>query len=271
MRNTQPWPFYTEPKRLDVRGLDVAYRRAGAGEAVVYLHGAGMTQRWLPFYEEMSKRVDFIAPEHPGFGDTDFPDWLDGFDDLVLHYADLFDALDLDRVHLIGHSFGGWIAAEIAVFFPERLRSLQLITPAGLRGTELNDTFRQEGHEALDRILNGNHELFADYLEEGDPVEALVQNYKELTTRARLAWQPRHDPKLERRLGRVSAPSQVILVDEDRVLDNTVCARYAELIPGSRTVTQSGATVPTSHLPYVQEPIALAETLTDFILQHSEA
>ena len=77
-------PYYTEPSWLRVGDLDVAYRRKGSGEALVFLHGAGATQMWLPFYERLAENVDLIAPEHPGFGDTDFPEWLDGFDDLVL-------------------------------------------------------------------------------------------------------------------------------------------------------------------------------------------
>ncbi len=125
-------PYYSEPSHLLVGDLDVAYRRAGSGEPVVFLHGAGSTRMWLPFYERLSQSVDLIAPEHPGFGDTAFPDWLDGFDDLVLHYRDFLELLSLERVHLVGFSLGGWIASELAIFYPERLKSLTLITPAGL-------------------------------------------------------------------------------------------------------------------------------------------
>ena len=51
------------------------------------------------------------------------PDWLDGFDDLVIHYDELLDALGLEQVHVVGYSLGGWIAAEFAVFYPQRLRA----------------------------------------------------------------------------------------------------------------------------------------------------
>lgn len=271
MSDAQPWPFYTVPSRIDVRGLDVAYRRKGEGEPVLFLHGAGLTQRWLPFYEAAAERVDFIAPEHPGFGDTDMPEWLDGFDDLVIHYADFLDALGLGRVHLVGHSFGGWIAAELAVFFPERFKSLQLIAPAGLKDAELSDPYRQEGYEALERVFNGRAEEFPEYLEEGDPVEAIIQNYKETTTRARLAWQPRHDRKLPRRLGRVTSPTQVLLAQEDRVLDPQVSAKYAEYIPGATVSVVESNGVPTSHVPFVQAPEALATIITGFVAEHTEA
>src|SRR5437899_1249625 len=103
-----------------------------------------MTRRWLPLYEALSRYGDVVVPEHPGFGETPLPDWLDGFDDLVLHYAELADLLELGRFHLVGYSFGGWIAAELAAFYPERLRSLTLIAPLGLRvqGHTPADLFR---------------------------------------------------------------------------------------------------------------------------------
>lgn len=270
MNTTLPWPFYTEPMFVDVHGLKTAYRRKGTGEPVVYLHGNGLTRRWLPFYEELSKSVDLIVPEHPGFGDTPFPDWLDNFSDVVIHYAALFDTLSLGKVHLVGHSFGGWIAAEIAAYYPERLKSLQLIAPAGLRGAFLHDIFRQTGEESLERVFNGKAEKYPDYTQEGDPVEALVSGYRQSTTVARLAWQPRHNVKLERRLGRVKVPAQVVLPEEDRVIDVNVARKYADCIPGARVVTIANPADATSHLPFVQTPAGLAELASNFVTASSK-
>jgi pimeloyl-ACP methyl ester carboxylesterase len=270
MSDNTRWPFYTEPFFADVHGLKTAYRRKGAGDKVVYFHGAGLTRRWLPFYEQLSERVDLIVPEHPGFGDTPFPEWLDGFGDVVLHYAEFLDTLGLDKVHLVGHSFGGWIAAEFASFFPERLHSLQLIAPAGLKGAFLHDIYRQTGEEALDRVFNGKSADYPDYIKDGDPVEAAVHDYQELTTLARLAWQPRHNVKLERRLARATVPVNVVLAHEDRIVDNDVARRYAEIFPNA-TVSEFGAKyVRTSHVPFVQEPEALANTLVNFISKAKE-
>src|SRR3954465_12309768 len=100
----RPRHFYTEPEWIEVGGLRVAYRRKGEGPPTLYLHGAGLTRMWLPFYERLSGAADLIVPEHPGFGETAMPEWLDGLDDLVIHYDSLLDVLGLEPVHLVGYS-----------------------------------------------------------------------------------------------------------------------------------------------------------------------
>ncbi|MEI9430206.1 alpha/beta fold hydrolase [Mesorhizobium sp. Cs1299R1N3] len=271
MTSPRKWAFYTEPQKIDVGGLSVAYRRKGSGAPTVYFHGAGLTRRWLPFYDELSKTFDLIVPEHPGFGDTPRPDWLEGFDDIAIHYDHLFDELGLRTFHLIGHSLGGWMAAHFAIFFSHRLRSLQLITPAGLRGSLLHDPFRQSGEEALERVFNGHADAYPEYLEEDERVEQLVHDYGELTTQARLMWNPRYDVRLEHRLARIKAPTRVILADEDRVLNEAVMRRYADLIPGAELEYIRGGDRPTSHVPYVQEPVALANLVSGFIKRNEKA
>jgi len=86
---------------------------------------------------ELAKRFDVIVPEHPGFGASDTPAWLDTVGDLANFYLDFLDALDLRGVHLVGSSLGGWIAADLAVRNASRLASLTLIGAAGiLRSTQ---------------------------------------------------------------------------------------------------------------------------------------
>ena len=64
---------------------------------------------------DLATRHDVIVPEHPGFGASDTPDWLDNIPDLANFYLDVLDQLDLQNVDLVGFSIGGWIAAELAV------------------------------------------------------------------------------------------------------------------------------------------------------------
>lgn len=257
------WAFYEPAEHIDVRGLNVAYRRKGSGAPVLYLHGIGMTRRWLPFYEELSKSCDLIVPEHPGFGETPPSDWIFSFDDLILHYAELCDALGLETLHLVGHSFGGWIAAEFAAFYPERLRSLTLITPMGLRveGHTPIDFFRLPEEKVEAALFNGNAAAFDGYLVDGD--ETVIQRYAEHTAVAKVAWNPRYDFKLDRRLGRVTCPAVVIAADDDRVVPRAHAERYAELLTNGQLLTVSGTSdAPTGHGIVAQEPEKLANEIS---------
>jgi pimeloyl-ACP methyl ester carboxylesterase len=258
---------HTEPSVADVRGLPVAYRRKGTGPPAVFLHGAGSTRMWLPFYERMSATLDFVAPEHPGFGDTPAPDWLEGFDDLVLHYRDLLEVLGLERVHLIGFSLGGWIAADFAIYYPERLRSLTLITPAGLHvpGAPMADLMRMPAEGIPDLLFNGRAQDHLDYLPDPHDLEEVVRGYREASTLARLTWNPRYDRRLERRLQHVTRPTLVVAADEDRVIPNAHPRRWAELLPDARLATVSGERHPTGHGLIMQEPDRAAETILGFI------
>src|SRR4051812_14804511 len=105
----------------------------GSGEApVVFLHGAGGHTGWMAFHDELAGRFAVFAPEHPGFGQSDDPPWLDEVADLAYFHLDLLEALGLERVHLIGTSLGGWIAAEMAVRSTARLASLTLVGAVGI-------------------------------------------------------------------------------------------------------------------------------------------
>jgi pimeloyl-ACP methyl ester carboxylesterase len=258
----RPRHFYTEPEWIEVGGLRVAYRRKGQGPTTVYLHGAGLTRMWLPLYERFSGSVDLLVPEHPGYGETEMPDWLDGFDDLVIHYDSLLDALELERVHLVGYSLGGWIAAEIAVFHPRRLESLTLVTPIGLRipGKPVGDVFAMDP-EALFMTMFNDPTNAPQILPDIESLDEIEHQFGEMATLARLAWNPRFDPKLERRLERVSCPTLVVRAEHDRLVPDEMAERYAELIDGARLETVPG----TGHALVVEQPEKTADVISSFI------
>src|SRR5438552_12669984 len=108
----------------------------------------------MAFLEELSQRFAVYAPEHPGFGQSDDPPWLDGVGDLAYFYLDFLKALGLERVHLMGTSLGGWIAAEMAVRDTARLASLTLVGAVGItaQGETIPDIFRMPVEENLRRF-----------------------------------------------------------------------------------------------------------------------
>src|ERR1700693_5183419 len=105
---------------LAVRGCRIRLMRGGAGSPLLVLHGASGAN-WLPFMQKLAQKFDVIAPEHPGFGESDTPDWLDTVHDLAYFYLDMMQELKLNAAHLVGLSLGGWIAAELAVRSTQRL------------------------------------------------------------------------------------------------------------------------------------------------------
>ncbi len=94
-----------------IAGCKIRLMRGGTGAPLLFLHGAGGAPAWLPFMEALAGRYDVIVPEHPGFGESETPDWLDNVGDLAYFYLDLIDRFRLNGVHLVGGSLGGWIAA----------------------------------------------------------------------------------------------------------------------------------------------------------------
>ena len=116
----------TEIETLVTRGTRVRVRRAGKGKPILFLHGAGGWPAWLPFFERLSQRFAVAVPEHPGFGGSDDPHWLRDVPDLAMYYLDVLDAAFASPVHVIGHSLGGWTAAEAAVRNTRHIASLTL-------------------------------------------------------------------------------------------------------------------------------------------------
>ena len=258
----KPRNYYTQPEFVDVNGLSTAYRRKGNGEPVMFLHGAGSTRMWLPMYEQFSQSVDFIAPEHPGFGETTRPDWLQNFNDLVIHYDQFLAELDIDRFHLVGWSLGGWAAAEFASYYPRRLKSLTLIVPIGLRlvGNPGVDFFKLLPEELVDLLFNDKTALAA-VAPDPDDFEEICQAHHEASTFAKLIWSPRYNLALEHRLQRLGCAALVVKAEDDRLVPNGMAERYAEVIPGAGTVT-----IPeTGHALCIERPGQTAAAILKFI------
>ena len=258
----KPPKYHTEPAFEEVFGIPVAYRRQGTGEATVLLHGAGFTRMWIPLYAMLAERLDFIAPEAPGFGATPLPKWLRGFDDLTILYDELFTRLGLDRIHLIGFSMGGWAAAEFAAFYPRRLKSLTLITPVGLRLPDEPgvDIFQLGPAELMDRLFK-DKTVMQQWLPDAENFDEGIHLYAEFSAAARLMWAPRYNLALERRLQRVRCPALVIGGEEDGLVPNAMSDKYAAVLPDARLVRIPG----TGHEPCLERPRELADVPLDFI------
>jgi pimeloyl-ACP methyl ester carboxylesterase len=255
---------------VELTGGRVHLLRGGTGEPVLFLHAAGGAGVWHPFHQALADAgFEVLAPDHPGFGKSgEFPE-VDAIDDLVYHYLDVMDALGLARPHVVGASFGGWIAAELAVHSPHRIGSLTLLSAAGLRIPE---------HPVTDIFLLPPAKLIATLYHDppaaplaaspGAPpdLDVVIAAYREATSLARFSWVPYlSDPKLERRLRRISAPTLVVAPSDDRLIPVEHARRYAARIQGARY-----AEVPDcGHAMYFERPAEFAAEVTRHLSEHS--
>jgi pimeloyl-ACP methyl ester carboxylesterase len=254
---------------LDLDGGRVHLLRGGSGEPVLFLHAAGGAGAWNEFLSMLSASFDVIAPDHPGFGKSDEFPAVEAIDDLVYHYLDVMDALRLDRPHVVGASFGGWIAAELAVHSPHRIGSLSLLSAAGLR---------VPGHPVPDIFIMTPGQLAATLFHTPPPappapaagaapdIDAILRAYRDASALARFGWAPYlHDPKLERRLHRVKAPTLVVSPSDDRLIGVAHGQRYASRIPGARFTEVADC----GHAMYFERPAQFAEITAAFLAEHS--
>jgi pimeloyl-ACP methyl ester carboxylesterase len=246
-----------------IAGCRTLIQRDGSGPTLLWLHGAGGGGRWTPTLARLAQRYDVVAPELPGFGQTDTPDWFDNIHDVGFFVLDLLQALDLREVHLVGTSLGGWVAAEAAVRSTERLASLTLVGPAGLhmKGVARPDTFLWTEEEATRALFHD--QALADAMLALVPDEAEQdRRLKNRYASARLAWSPRwHDPHLHKWLHRIDVPTLVIWGEHDRYLPAVYAQHWAGLIPGAKTVVFAGC----GHVPHVERADAFVAELQGFI------
>ena len=113
--------------------IDLEVLRHGEGRPILLVHGVNPVNPKAPFLDLLAEHGAVIAPSHPGFGQSPLPDDFDTMYDLVHLYLDLLEHLRVDAVTLIGLSFGGWLAAEIAAACPHRLAKLILVDAVGIK------------------------------------------------------------------------------------------------------------------------------------------
>jgi len=241
---------------VEIDGCKVRLRRGGRGEPLLFLHGASGAPAILPFMESLARRFDVLVPEHPGWGKSDEPEWLENIHDVAYFYLDFLEHLGLSGVTLVGSSMGGWIAMELAVRDTARLKSLVLVSPAGVAapGVQAADIFLMSPEELV-RNLFVDPKLAEARLAMPEDVDASLKNRH---TTARLAWEPRlHDPHLPKWLHRIDVPVKIVWGKQDRILPVGLCDELKRLMPEAQVHILDNC----GHLPQVEK----AKELVDII------
>jgi pimeloyl-ACP methyl ester carboxylesterase len=275
---------------VHVKGQPVNTIDLGEGPALVFVHGlSGSWPNWLeqlPVFAERSAGIGghrVIAMDLPGFGHSPMPRdpiTISGYARLL---DGLLDELGIDAATVVGNSMGGFVSAELAIAFPERVERLVLVSPAGLstynhpRGTRALPALQRFNRivAAYTAWLASKSDVVTRHPQLRNATLGLVTRHPSRLPAALVAEQLRGAGKpgfiqaleanlnydFRDRLPEISCPTLIVWGDSDRVITVNDAAVYAELIPGSRKVVYED----TGHMAQIERPDAFNSLLREFL------
>lgn len=247
----------------EIGGRATRIVEAGAGRPLLWLHDT-RGNLWTPGHELLSDACRVIAPSLPGFDDSTTLGRIDEPEDVVFWLLDLLDELPLERPVALGAGLGGWLAAELAVRYPERLSGLVLVDAYGIQveGALAADEFALTPPMLRPLVFaNAASELAREWLPDVETPERLERALHAKVAAARLAWQFPYAPKLRGRLGRAKLPALVVWGEQDRLVPVAHAHAYAEGLPQARVAVIPGV----AHYPYIEKPEEFAHAVQAFL------
>ena len=246
-------------------GTDLEVLRRGVGRPVLLLHGGQNVDPRAPFLDMLGKHAEIIAPSHPGFGRTARPADFETVYDLVHFYLEVLEGLPHDKVTLIGLSFGGWLAAELAVNCRHRLEGLVLVDAFGIKVSnretqDILDVFNTAPQEVQRRSWHDPATWAPDLDVLSD--EELVIRARNWESLCLYGWNPyMYNPQLKRWLSRITVPTLVVWGASDGIVKPSYGRAYASLIPASRfeLIERAG------HHPEIEQARAFVDTVVKFL------
>jgi len=260
-------------RTIQVDDHRIVYSEGGSGEPVVLLHGFGASaDNWNRFAGRLTKRYRVIAPDLPGWGQSTRIDSASyAYPQQVERLHQLLGALGLHRVHLVGHSMGGFIASAYAARYPEEVITLGLIAPHGIaepQASELalsvaagDNWLVATNVSEFDRLLN---KVFAKrpYVPKSVFRLLAAHTIRGAAKSARIFTEMQsNDPTLEERLARITAPALIIWGEQDRVLHVSCADIFRQGIKNSDLLVIPGS----GHMPPVENAGECATAWLEFV------
>jgi pimeloyl-ACP methyl ester carboxylesterase len=252
-------------ERLNVLGIELEVLRRGSGRPMLLLHGFDTIDSEAPFLDLLGRHAEIIAPSSPGFGRSPRPKDFDTVYDLVHLFLAVLESLRGAKTWVLGFSFGGWLAAEVAAASTHRIEKLILVDPLGIKISDretpdILDIFNRSPDEVRRCSWHDPDRAAPDYDVMSD--EALVIRARNREALCLYAWHPyMYNPQLPRWLGRIDVPTLVLWGESDRVVSPDYGRTYARMIPNSRfeLIPRAG------HHPEIEQPAAFAERVARFL------
>jgi pimeloyl-ACP methyl ester carboxylesterase len=216
---------------------------AGDGPPLLYFHPlAGLT--WTPLLDRLAGRHTVYAPEHPGTspGDPQAIREVQTFWELLLVYQELTEVLRVDRPVVVGQSFGGMVAADLAASFPRLFGRLVLLSPLGLWRDDMPIPLMEMVAGPPSEVPKylyahpGSEAARAAQAMPADPArqaKAIAQATWNVGCTTKFAW-PIADHGLGRRLHRVQVPTLIVWGREDALVPVGYAKEFGSRIAGSR-------------------------------------
>jgi pimeloyl-ACP methyl ester carboxylesterase len=251
----------------------VVYSEGGQGETVVLLHGFGASaDSWNRFAKPLTKHYRVMAPDLPGWGaSTRLAKASYGYPAQVERLHQFFSRLKLGRVHLVGHSMGGFLASAYAAQYPDEVITLGLIAPHGMVEPEPSELFRDVAkgdnwlvastHQEFDRLLNN---VFAKRPYAPKAVLRYLADHaiRNSTKSAQIfAEMQTNDPTLAERLPKIETPALIVWGDQDRVLHVSSADLFRRGIKNSEVMIIPGS----GHMPLVENARQCANAWLAFV------
>jgi pimeloyl-ACP methyl ester carboxylesterase len=250
------------------KGTRCRVLEGGSGAPLVFFHGAGGLLPDNPFLERLAQRYHVLAPEWPGYGDSTGEELLEDMLDFTLHGWDLVETLGLRQPHLVGHSMGGMIAAEMACLAPREVGRLVLAAPAGLwlDAHPIPDIFALLPYQLAEVLFHDpaqGQALLTGGADLAD-MEALREFYIASQRRLAVAGKilfPIPNRRLSKRLYRLAADTLLVWGADDRLIVPAYAAHWQALIPGARVAMIDVA----GHMLPYEQPDAFARAVDTFL------
>jgi pimeloyl-ACP methyl ester carboxylesterase len=253
---------------VKVNGVTIKLHRVGKGAPILFRHGANGLPQWLPFFDALADGYEVLVPEHPGFGASDDPKWIRNVPDLAMFYLDVIEELGLAPFHLIGHSLGGWLAAEIAIRDRSRLKSVTIMSAAGIKVKDLpsGDLFIWGPEETVRNVYY--NQALVERMLALKPTEAQLDTMlKNRFTATKFGWHPRWlNPDLEKWLHRIKVPSLVVWGRNDKIFPWQYADLWMQRLPDARGLVICEEC---GHAPHVEKADAVIPAVRAFIREAS--
>lgn len=252
-------------ERLSVGDVELEVVRRGSGRPVLLLHGFQNVDPQARVLDALGGHAEIIAPSHPGFGHSPRPAGFETVYDLTRLYLEVLDTLPHDTVTLVGLSFGGWLAAEIAVTCRHRIDRLVLVDALGIKVSDretpdILDVFNTSPQDVQRRSWHDPAKWAPDFNTMSD--EALVVRARNWDALCLYGWHPyMYNPQLRRWLRRITVPTLVLWGASDGIVTPSYGRAYSESIPGSRFELIEDA----GHHPEIEQAEAFADRVTAFL------